>query len=226
MKTVFEFALFASASAFAADMEAGLGLSDHAKKNDGYWYQEGFPHKLELKALAVKVGVTGDLWQNNQVGISYHANWVHLGAIHSQALAVPDDANYNLATKKCNGPCLPLANFRGSGHDQGLFLTIDPYRVISGWRVALEAGPYLHRPVWSEAVYNWQPDVSRAPITVHVNNESKWMLALLLAYRSVAETSRYRISGSRTAALIAIRSGRSGRALTCYRSSINFEHEK
>ncbi len=176
MKTVFAFALFASAGTFAADIEAGLGLSDHAKKNDGYWYQEGFPHKLELKALAVKVGVTGDLWQNNQVGISYHANWVHLGAIHSQALAVPDDANYNLDTKKCNGPCLPLANFVGSGHDQGLSLTLEPYKMVGGWRLAVEAGPYLHRPVWSEAVYNWQPDVSRAPTTVHVNNESKWIL--------------------------------------------------
>jgi len=162
-------------SAGAVDFEMGVGGSHYDKKADGYWYQEGFQNSLQLEPTALEVGVTGNLWRRPSYGLAYHADWVYLGTVHTQAMAVPDDANYNVVSKGCNGKCLPLANFVGSGHDQGFLFTLEPYYVVNGWRFGAEFGPYLHKPLFSEVVYNWQPNPNTPPQTVYAHNMNKWV---------------------------------------------------
>jgi hypothetical protein len=161
-------------SAGAVDFEMGVGGAHYDKKEDGHWYQEGFQNNLRLTPTAFEVGLTGDLWRRAGYGVSFHADWVYLGSIHTQALAVPVDENYNVKTKGCNGKCLPLANFVGSGHDQGFLFTLEPYYVKEGWRYGAEFGPYFHKPLFSEVVYNWQPDPRTPPQTLYVQNINKW----------------------------------------------------
>jgi hypothetical protein len=162
-------------SAGAVDFEMDVGSAHYDKKADGYWYQEGFQNSLQLTPTAVEIGVTGDLWRRRSYGLAYHIDWVYLGAVRTQAMATPDDANYDVSTKKCNGKCLPLANFVGSGHDQGFLFSVEPYVVVDGWRLGAEIGPYLHKPLFSEVVYNWQPNPNAPQQTVYARNMNRWV---------------------------------------------------
>ena len=114
--------------------EAGIGGSAYSRGPDGLWIQDGFEHKLHLTAPAIEIGLTGDLLSRPKWGIAWHADYVWLGTVHTQGLATPSDANYNLKTKSCNGPCWPMANFLGSGHNSGFILTLEPHYDVNGWR--------------------------------------------------------------------------------------------
>jgi hypothetical protein len=160
--------------------EAGIGGADYARGSDGLWVQDGFEHKVNLTAPAVEVGVTGDLYQASSWGVSWHLDWSWLGTIHSQSLATPSDANYNLQTKGCNGKCWPLANYMGSGHDQGFMLTIEPHYDYAGWRFGVEGGPYLHSSTWTEDVTGWVSTPTAAPVNLSVKHQPKWLLGYVL----------------------------------------------
>lgn len=156
--------------------EAGIGGTAYNKSGDGIWYQDAFQHKLELTAPAVKFGVTGDLFTRPRWGVAWHADYVWLGTVHTQAMATPSDANYDTHTKSCVGPCWPLANYLGSGHDAGFTLTVEPYYNIGPWRVGVEVGPYIHRYSWAVDVISWLPSADAAPSNIHVDNKPRWML--------------------------------------------------
>lgn len=175
-------------------VEAGIGGSAYKKAPDGYWYQDGFSHDLKLTAPAIEVGLTGNLYQSTHLGLDWHLDWAWLGTVHTDALAVPDDANYNAATKGCNGPCLPLARFQGSGHDAGVFFSLEPHIDYGGWRFGIEAGPYLHRVTWSEDVTDdrrW----SNVPIALHAAYSSGWTLGYMygasVAYKHLSVVYQY-----------------------------------
>jgi hypothetical protein len=146
------------------------------KGGDNLWYQEAFEHKLELTAPAVKVGLTGDLVTRPKWGIAWHADYVWLATVHTQAMATPSDPNYDVHTHQCIGPCWPLANFLGSGHDAGFALTVEPYYNVGQWRVGVEVGPYIHRSAWSVDVIGWRPAPDAAPSNIHVDNKGQWVL--------------------------------------------------
>lgn len=165
----------ASAESFF-QVEAGLGAAAYSRGPDGLWIQDGFEHKLHLTAPAVEVGLTGDLYQARHWGLSWHVDWVWLGTIKSQGLATPSDANYNPVTKGCNGPCWPLANYMGSGHDQGFLLTLEPHLDYGRWRFGIEAGPYVYRSTWTEDVTGWVSSPNAAPVNQHVMNRAQWRL--------------------------------------------------
>ena len=168
----------ASTPSFFA-IEAGIGGSAYKQAPDGYWYQEAFPHTLNLTAPMIEVGITGNLFQRGRYGLDYHLGWAWLGTVHTDVQAVPDDANYNTTTKSCNGPCLPLARFKGSGHDQGFYATLEPHVNVGQWRFGVEAGPYLHRVTWTEDV----SDVVRwgqGPYSIHAAYSSGWNLGYVL----------------------------------------------
>jgi hypothetical protein len=135
-------------AAQAVGIEAELGVAYFADRGDGFWYQEGFPHILKLQSPAVSVGITGDAIRQGQYGLAWHASYVYMGKVLSEALATPLDQNYNLKTKSCNGECLPLAKWHGSGFSHGLRLTLEPYIHVYGWRVGLEAGYYISKNFW------------------------------------------------------------------------------
>lgn len=175
-------------------IEAGIGGSAYKKAPDMMWYQEGFSHNLQLTAPAVEIGFTGPIYQSAHWGVDWHLDWAWLGTVHSDALATPDDGNYNPKTKSCNGPCLPLARFKGSGHDQGFFFAIEPHIDYGGWRFGIEGGPYLHHVTWTEDVTDdrrW----SNIPISIHAAYSSGWQLSYMLGasveYKRVALVYQY-----------------------------------
>jgi hypothetical protein len=154
--------------------ETGIGGSGYVRGGDGYWIQDGFQHHLQLTAPAVEAGLTGDLIQRDSWGVSWHADYVWLGTVHTQGLATPSDENYNLKTKACNGPCWPMANYVGTGHDSGFILTLEPHYDSNGWRYAVEYGPYIYRSTWTEHVYHWVSTPTAAPQDITVENQAKW----------------------------------------------------
>lgn len=167
--------------------ESGIGGSAYSDGGDGYWYQEGFEHKLRLTAPAFEAGVTGDIYQAAHWGVSYHLDWAWLGAIHTQSLATPQDSTYNLATKRCNGPCGNIANFAGAGHEQGFLLTVEPHYDAGKWRFGIEAGPFLHHASWSETVTGWSPSpTSPMRSNFTVNSTAGWRIGAVVG----AEASR------------------------------------
>lgn len=185
-------------ASYATEFEMGVGATQYTKKPDGYWYQEGFPHDLDLKAAAFEVGVTGDLWRQNSTGWAYHVDWVYLGTVHTQAVAVTEDANYNTVTKQCNGTCGPQANFKGSGHDQGFIFTMGPYYEIDGWRYAFEVGPYLHRSTFSEVVSDWRAFFGQQAQTIYVQTKPEWKISYVIgvSIRKPPFTLAYQYFGS------------------------------
>lgn len=174
----------ASVGAHAQDwfqFEAGIGGSAYNKGQDGLWYQAGFEHKLQLTAPAVEVGITGDLYAARNWGIAYHADYAWLGTIHTDAQAVPLDANYNAQTKGCNGPCLPLARYRGTGHEAGFALTLEPYYKVGAWRWAVEAGPFIHRTVWADDVTNiYYSHTQTTPISMQLVSSDGWRVGAVV----------------------------------------------
>jgi len=131
--------------------EAAIGGSAYSDGGDGYWYQEGFEHKLRLTAPAYEAGITGDLYQREHWGLSYHLDYVWLGQIRTQSLAVTD-ADYNVSAHACIANCNNPANFIGSGHEASFIATLQPHYDVGAWQFGVEAGPFFHRSVWTEDV--------------------------------------------------------------------------
>lgn len=162
-------------------LEAGIGGSAYSRGADGYWLQEAFPHKLQLTAPAVEVGITGDLYTARSWGISYHIGYAWLGTVHTDAEAVPLDSDYSVRTKTCNAPCLPLARYQGSGHEAGFILSLEPYYRVGNWRLGVEAGPFIHKTVWTEDVSNIVYDNSQSsPISLRYTSSDGWRVGMVV----------------------------------------------
>jgi hypothetical protein len=161
------------------NFEAGIGGAAYQSGPDGLWLQQGFEHKLNLSAPAIEAGFTGNILQRPSWGLDWHLDYVWLATIHTQGKAVPD-ANYNLQTKTCNGPCLPFANFTGSGHDQGFMLTLEPHYDYRGFRFGVEAWPYLHRSTWSADATNQVDFFGQTPRSTHFEHDPKWQLGAVV----------------------------------------------
>ncbi|CAM2143853.1 conserved protein of unknown function [Pararobbsia alpina] len=155
--------------------EASLGGSGYSKGPDGYWYQDGFRHNLQLTAPAVEVGFAGNLYDSARWGVDWHADYAWLGTIHTDAWAVPVDANYNTRTKGCNGPCMPLAEYKGSGHEAGFLFTLEPYfKFGDGQRIGIEAGPFVHRATWNMQVSDWQANGVEPATSLNLFDTNGW----------------------------------------------------
>jgi hypothetical protein len=132
-------------------IETGTGYSEAQGVHDGIWVQEGLSHDQSLNAPSFMLGLTGDILNKGPWSLSYHADYVYTGTINVQAMAVAD-ADYNTHTKMAVSGS-PQTRFSGSGHTQGLALTLAPGYNISDWRLQVEGGAFLFWQTWHEAVY-------------------------------------------------------------------------
>jgi hypothetical protein len=160
-------------------LEAAIGGSAYQRAADGLWIQDGFEHHVDLTAPAVEGGITGDIYQYHSWGLSYHLDYAWLGTIKTQSKATTD-ANYNLKTQSCNGACLPLANFTGSGHDAGFLLTLEPHYDYGAWRFGVEGGPYVHRATWAVDATNQVNYVGQTPGSSHFVTNNAWALGYVV----------------------------------------------
>lgn len=131
--------------------EAGLGYT-HYQTDDGRWYQQGAPiDHLSTSAIALGAGFTGDVWSKGSWGVSYHADYEYMGTTSASCMCT-SDANYSRATHSWKGPDDNPTSFSGSGHTQGVVLSIEPWYEKWGYRFGLEAGAFLHFDTWTEQV--------------------------------------------------------------------------
>lgn len=138
-------------SAHSVEWELGLGQSYATAQRDGEWYQKAFPHSLKLKSTAVKIGLTDAVTKN----LRWHLDAVHLGRYDSDSLATPHDGNYDAGSPSgCNGACLPLVRYTGSGTVGGIAATLEAH-TRGPWKLGVEGGPFLYRASWHMRVPQW-----------------------------------------------------------------------
>jgi hypothetical protein len=176
MKKYLILLLLLSTTSFAQTLEAGVGVSRYLDGMDGWWYQQPFPHQLHLAAPAVEIGLTGSAFTLGADDVAWHLDWAYLGSVHTKALAVTSDANYNPHTHQCYKPCWPLAEFDGSGHSHGIVGTLEPLWTVGEYQIGVELGVYYHRSTWAVNVYGWVPSQFAAPSNIFVGASTKWLI--------------------------------------------------
>lgn len=157
-------------SAHAVDFEASIGAAKFHDLGNMTWYQEGLPHRLQLTTPALELGITGDIIP----GLAWHVGYIYLGRVRTDAVATPDDANYNRHTKSCEGQCIAHSNFTGRGDSHGVKLTLEPYVTYNGWRFGIEGGAYVSKNRWAVTVYDWIGFPGDTPKTIRVDDRSDW----------------------------------------------------
>lgn len=137
----------------AAQFEVGAGVARADTHGNGTWYQEGFPHTLRLTQPIVELGLKGRITPH----MDWHLDAVWLGRYSVNSLDVAADENYSASSPThCNGPCLPLANYIGSGHVWGVQALLARH-TDGDWQLGVEGGPFLYHETWRLDVPDWYP---------------------------------------------------------------------
>jgi hypothetical protein len=127
--------------------EAGAGAS-LASDVDGVWTQHNVADNHErLKTPAYIAGLTGEVYAAHNWSLNYHADYAYMGSQRASCVCVsdPDYDSRNYAGRSYS--------FVGSGHVQGIALTLEPGYTWRGTRFAVEGGPFLFWTTWKEAAY-------------------------------------------------------------------------
>lgn len=147
---IFSFAIFfASIQAHAAEIDINLGATHFSHQSNGFWYQEGFPYDLRLNSPSVSLKL---FTEKSESGWQFGGGYDYIGRATSDSYDVGGlDSNYSeTSPTHCNGPCLPLAHWKGAGEVDGLFLGA---RKSSGnW--IFEGGLMATRPTWHATYTN------------------------------------------------------------------------
>lgn len=183
--------LYLPLSAHAWDFEIGAGVARYTPMRDGIWYQEGFPHKLQLTAPALQIGVAGNLLPH----LDWHADYVYLGQVRSDAIATTDE-NYNLTTKSCNGTCTNRDRLIGYGSVHGIKLSLEPYFIWRGIRFAIEGGIFAFKPFYhvtgttNPVENNYQP-MAMGDVTHRSKIQFSPMLGASIGYKNAELSYQY-----------------------------------
>lgn len=147
MKRLFAALALAAAPlmAHAWGIETGMGYTWSKGMGDGTWYQEGVPHETQLKTRAYLLGLYATPYENGPFDVRAHADYVYYGTQRASCMCVPD-SEYNPHTHEAAVP--GYIPFNGSGHVQGVALTLEPAYTWHGVRFGAEAGPWLFWPTW------------------------------------------------------------------------------
>lgn len=165
--------------AHAIDFEVAVGPTQYTDRGNGFWYQEGpgLPYDLNLRSTGLQIGVTGEVtnW------LDWHATYVYLGRASSDAIATPDDRNYDFENRRCKGECIAHSRFRGSGDVHGIALTLEPHLNVKGWRLGVSAGPFLYVARWEVRVDDWIPAAGYgSPQTIYAKHSPKLNLGAVV----------------------------------------------
>lgn len=118
--------LLVSSSAFADDklhVEIGIGNNYYRRPVNGMWWQDHIGmNQFESSKQSYYAGLTGTY----DTGLLWRFGYTYFGMLVSHATATPDDAQYDLATKSCVGPCPDLATFNVSNKTVGLTYEVMP----------------------------------------------------------------------------------------------------
>lgn len=159
---IFGFTTLWAGYAAAAEMELSAGQSTYQKAGNGIFYQNGFENEFQLQSNSVGLGFTDYITDS----VRYHAGYMNLGWVSSYAKAVPVDANYN-GVNGCNGPCLPLATWHGSGKVEGIYYTVAPEIVCGKWKAFIELGGWAYQATHSVIVPDTISCAGCTPVSYH-----------------------------------------------------------
>jgi hypothetical protein len=163
---------------FGIHVQVGIGVSK-ADTPDGRWAQQGIPggSHVTAKPPTFSLGLTGSMLTRGAWGIDWHADYVNLGRFAADCSCTPMDQNYDPKSHTYKPQvAVPTAFFTGEGRSQGAALTIEPYYWVSGVRLGVEAGAYIHRDSWSEDVAGWYAPGSNTPQNFHLD-DAYWSVA-------------------------------------------------
>ncbi len=175
MKRVLAVCLFSlPIIAHAASLELGIGVSQMIHTRNTVWWQRGFPHTLSGRQPFIEIGLRGRMLTHGAWRAAWHVDAVSLGHFGVNSEDTPRDSNYSgVPPTYCNGPCLPLANYIGSGRIYGV-QALASLRFGGAWHVGIEAGPLLYWESWRLDVPNWYaPDGTVTPIASY---SKQWAL--------------------------------------------------
>ena len=172
MKTIVPALLFGSLSTYAQayDVELSGGYSLLTKGDNGTWYQDPFPSKIDLKSLSGSIGIRFNKENNNYWRFGY----TYLGNYTSEAVATASDENYNPNNPPtyCNGKCWDMSHWYGHSVVQGLYLgKVYGYRPY-GVKLGLEAGAFVYNASWTMTIPDWKHCESCAPEYLQVKRKN------------------------------------------------------
>jgi len=152
-----------TANAVQFDVEGGV--RQYGIVADGTWYQEAFPHKLDITGLVWSIGARWHL----KGKYYFRLAWTDLGSVRSDAAAVVSDEDY------ANGApyTTPVAQYVGNGRVYGLYASVLS-RPETGflWEVGLGA----YKPQWRMDVYNWRSHESLPGDDFHFKHTGGWQV--------------------------------------------------
>lgn len=125
--------LASSCVSVAGEYSVSLGYTKFSIQPNGFWYQEGYPYKLDIKTPSINLRyLTEDSSNSWQYGLQY----TYIGKAKTWAMAVPSDSNYDYTNHSCYSPCLDLAEFKTRSTMQGIALlaikNFNKYYIVSG----------------------------------------------------------------------------------------------
>ncbi len=132
--------------AHAVRFEIGAGYSVGKPMANGTWRQNGNPYTMHTNGPTWYAGVAGHPYH----WLAWHADYVNLGSYSENSWDTTDQA-YGAG---CRGPnCGWWGQFVGSGHSQGIRVTVGPDFSAGHWHISLQGGPFFYISMWSVTVY-------------------------------------------------------------------------
>lgn len=148
-------------------MEAEVGVNRYDIQPDGTWYQKAFPHEIKKTSTMFSIGLNGPLGDTLQ----WHAGYVNLGRIHSDAMVTDEIGShrYNPFSKNgCSHGRCKMVRAVGDGYTHGLMLSVDNDRKDHKGFVA-GAGMFIGKSKWKVHALteraDWQME-HKAPLSV------------------------------------------------------------
>lgn len=144
-----------------ADVEVSIGRTQFGVQENGYWYQDGFSHDLNMTSNSFSIGLTDKFLDSYR----YHIGYKYLGHVSTIAWCMGDDALYAQFQKTGVNP-LKLGLFTGDGSVNMLYFTAGPEFQFGQYTLGLEAGLTVYRPTWTEQGIGFQK-VPNGPLYDH-----------------------------------------------------------
>lgn len=142
-----------------AEVELSVGYTQFGKQENGYWYQDGFAHTLNMSSPSASIGITDKFYERYR----YHVGYKYLGHVSTTAQCMGSDALYASYQRTGRNP-LKLGTFTGDGSVNELYFTAGPEFNSGDWHIGLEAGLSVYRPTWTEQGVGFQTAVGATPM--------------------------------------------------------------
>ena len=178
-------------------LEVGTGLSQHAKRRDGLWYQSEYPNEHNLRVAAGQIGVSWFPSDWFPPDSRWHMGWrvayVSLGTSSGSAIALEDEQDRGKGlpcdSQTRRGDC--LARFDQQTSVRGLSLGPVFERALGSIVASVEGGAYLgYSKVHAHRTSITSPEQADVDIVTQWVPTPWWYLGAGARYRYVTLDGR------------------------------------